>query len=46
MLKVSKVFDSSVEDPTMYYCNLFQQLFKFIPRYRLEKSAENLSGEQ
>ena len=45
MLKVSKVFDSSVEDPAMYYCNLFQRLFKFIPRYRFEKSAENLSGD-
>ena len=29
----------------MHYCNIFQHLFKFISRYRFEKSAENLSGD-
>ena len=26
----------------MYYYSIFQQLFKFVPRYRFEKSVENL----
>ena len=27
----------------MYYCSIFQQLFKFIPRYRFDKKAEETS---
>jgi len=30
----------------MYYNSIFQQLFKFIPRYRFEKSVKNLSGDR
>ena len=30
----------------MYYSSIFQQLFKFIPRYRFEKSVKNLSGDR
>jgi len=30
----------------VYYCSIFQQLFKFIPRYRFEKSVKNLSGDR
>ena len=26
----------------MYYYSIFQQLFKFVPRYRFEKSVENI----
>ena len=30
----------------MYYYSIFQQLFKFIPRYRFEKSLKKLSGDR
>lgn len=30
----------------MYYNSIFQQLFKFIPQYRFEKSVKNLSGDR
>ena len=40
MLKVFNVFHLSVENPTMYYCSIVRQLFKFIPRYRFEKTVE------
>ena len=30
----------------MYYCNIFQQLFKFIPRYRFDKTVEKVSGDR
>ena len=28
----------------MYYYSIFQQLFKFVPRYRFEKSVEKHFG--
>ena len=37
MLKVSDAFNLSAVDPKTYYYSIFQQLFKFIPRYRFEK---------
>ena len=30
----------------MYYYSIFQQLFKFVPRYRFEKSVEKHSGDR
>ena len=30
----------------MYYYSIFQQLFKFIPRYRFDKKAEETSGNR
>ena len=30
----------------MYYCSIFQQLFKFIPRYRFDKTVEKVSGDR
>ena len=30
----------------MYYCSIFQQLFKFIPRYRFDKMVEEASGNR
>ena len=46
MLKVPKILEMSVEEPTMIYYSLFRQLFKFIPRYRFEKKAEETSGNR
>ncbi|MBR1999368.1 MAG: DUF4372 domain-containing protein [Lentisphaeria bacterium] len=33
------------ESPMLYY-SIFQQLFKFIPRYRFDKKAEETSGNR
>ena len=30
----------------MYYSSIFQQLFKFIPRYRFDKTVEKVSGDR
>lgn len=30
----------------MYYCSIFQQLFKFIPRYRFDKMVEKVSSDR
>ena len=30
----------------MYYCSIFQHLFKFIPRYRFDKKEEESSGNR
>ena len=30
----------------MYYCSIFQQLFKFIPRYRFDKKSDETSGNR
>ena len=46
ILKVSEIFNLSVGDPTVYYYSIFQQLFKFIPRYRFENSVKNMSGDR
>ena len=34
-------FNRNAEGGTMYYYSIFQWLFKFVPRYRFEKSVEN-----
>ena len=30
----------------MYHCSIFQQLFKFIPRYRFDKMVEKVSSDR
>ena len=44
--KMSDVFNVSAGEPTMLYYSIFQQLFKFIPRYRFDKKAEETSGNR
>ena len=39
-LKVFEVFLLSAGDWTLYYCSIFQHLFKFIPRYCFEKPMQ------
>jgi len=46
ILKVSNVFNVSVGEATMLYYSIFQQLFKFIPRYRFDKMVEDASGNR
>ena len=46
ILKSANNLNINVGGPTMYYYSIFQQLFKFIPRYRFEKSVEKHSGDR
>ena len=36
----------SVGEPTVLYYSIFQQLFKFIPRYRFDKKTDETSGNR
>ncbi len=45
ILNESNVFNVSAGDPTMYYYSIFQQIFKFVPRYLSEKSVESCLSE-
>jgi hypothetical protein len=46
ILKSANNLNINVGGPTMYYYSIFQQLFKFVPRYRFEKSVEMHSGDR
>ena len=46
ILKSANNPNINVGDPTMYYYNISQQLFKFVPRYRFEKCVEKHSGDR
>ena len=46
ILKSANNLNINVGGPTMYYYSIFQQLFKFVPRYRFEKSVEKHSGDR